>query len=125
MAKESPAERVRKLVALAGSPFEQEARTSAYLACKLIREHGLRVESGEAPPAYEPRTSPGTPYARDAGEHAAEGPPFMAGGACRATARYAVVCLDCGALIAEGSSMWWRRGYGGVHLRSTPHGMYR
>lgn len=36
-------QRVRKLVALSGSPNEHEARTAAFLACRLIREHGLEV----------------------------------------------------------------------------------
>jgi len=112
----TPAERAAQLVALAGSPYEQEARTSAYLACKLIRESGLRIVSGDAPRAYEPRG--------DRGDHIQEAPPFVAGGACRATARYAVVCLDCGALIAEGAGMWWMRGVGGVHLGCSPHGLY-
>lgn len=35
--------RVRKLVALSGSPNENEGRTAAFLACRLIREHGLEV----------------------------------------------------------------------------------
>jgi hypothetical protein len=112
----TPVERAAQLVALAASPFEQEARTSAYLACKLIREHGLRIATGEAPPTYR-----GAP---DRGEHHVEAPPFVAGGACRATARYAVVCLDCGALIAEGGGMWWMRGVGGVHERCSPHVLY-
>jgi hypothetical protein len=36
-------ERVGKLIALAGSTNEHEARNAAYLACKLIREHKLIV----------------------------------------------------------------------------------
>lgn len=36
-------QRVRKLVALSGSPNDNEARTAAFLACRLIREHGLEV----------------------------------------------------------------------------------
>lgn len=38
------AERVRKLIQLAGSPSEEEARSAAYLACKLIREHKLELK---------------------------------------------------------------------------------
>lgn len=40
-------QRVRKLIALAGSSNENEGRTAAFLACRLIREHGLDV----GPPA--------------------------------------------------------------------------
>lgn len=36
-------QRVRKLVALSGSPNENEARTAAFVACRLIREHGLHI----------------------------------------------------------------------------------
>ena len=111
--------RVAQLVALAGSPYEQEARTSAYLACKLIREHGLRIESGQAPTEFIPTAGGG----RD-GEHRVEAPPFVAGGACRATARYAVVCLQCGALIREGQTLWWMRGVGGVHEGCNPAVLY-
>ena len=35
--------RVRKLIALSGSSNENEARTAAFLACRLIRQHGLDV----------------------------------------------------------------------------------
>jgi len=111
----TPAERAAQLVQLAGSPFAEEARTSAYLACKLIREHGLRLVGGEAPRAYQdPRSA----------EHTQEAPPFVAGGACRATARYQCTCLDCGARIDEGATLWWMRGVGGVHERCSPHVLY-
>lgn len=37
-------DRVRKLIALAGSPNEHESRSAAAMACRLIREHGLHLE---------------------------------------------------------------------------------
>jgi hypothetical protein len=40
-AADRAAEKVRKLVAMSASPHLEEARTSAFLACRLIREHGL------------------------------------------------------------------------------------
>lgn len=40
-------ERVQKLIALAGSNNENEARNAAYLAAKLIREHKLSIGGGE------------------------------------------------------------------------------
>lgn len=115
----SVAARVAQLVALAGSPYEQEARTSAYLACKLIREHGLRVTDGEAPEAYEADTG-----VRERGEHRVDAPPYVDGGACRATARYAVVCMACKRLIGEGAGLWWMRGVGGVHIGCNPSVLY-
>jgi len=36
-------ERVKALIARASSPHEEEARTSAVIACRLIREHQLDV----------------------------------------------------------------------------------
>ncbi len=38
-----PVERVRALIARTSSPHEEEARTSAVIACRLIREHSLDV----------------------------------------------------------------------------------
>lgn len=38
-------ERIEKLIALAGSANEHEARSAAFLACKLIREGGYRLVS--------------------------------------------------------------------------------
>lgn len=42
-------DRVTKLIALAGSSNLNEARTAAYQACKLIREHKLVVTEAGAP----------------------------------------------------------------------------
>ena len=36
-------DRVRKLVELAGSPSENEARNAAMLACRYIRDHRVRL----------------------------------------------------------------------------------
>lgn len=38
-------DKVRKLIALSASPVEEEARSAAYLACRLIREQHLEVRS--------------------------------------------------------------------------------
>lgn len=45
-------EKVQKLIALAASPNEEEARTSAGIACHLIRKHGLRVVEGSDPVSH-------------------------------------------------------------------------
>jgi hypothetical protein len=43
-------ERVRALIARTSSPHEEEARTAAMIACRLIREHRLDVvPPGPAP----------------------------------------------------------------------------
>lgn len=41
-------DRIQKLIALAGSANEHEARSAAYLACKLIREGGYQVVEARA-----------------------------------------------------------------------------
>ncbi len=47
-------ERVQKLIALSASDREEEARTSAFIACKLIREHKLTVGTGPYVSARQP-----------------------------------------------------------------------
>jgi hypothetical protein len=43
-------ERVKALIARTSSPHEEEARTAAVIACRLIREHQLEVAPrGEMP----------------------------------------------------------------------------
>lgn len=56
-------DKVRRLIALAGSGNEHEARNAAYVACKLIRENKLEVIS---PGAFNmPPRSPFNPRATD------------------------------------------------------------
>jgi|GEM_PF-2713912 len=47
----TPIDRVQKLIALTSSPHEEEARTAAIQACRLIREYGLIIAEkvGERP----------------------------------------------------------------------------
>jgi hypothetical protein len=49
--------RIEKLVALAASANEHEARSAAYLACKLIRDGGYRVVAPAADPWADPFTA--------------------------------------------------------------------
>ena len=44
-------ERVRALIARTSSPHEEEARTAAVIACRLIREHQLEVTPRGAAPS--------------------------------------------------------------------------
>ena len=43
--------RLQALIARAGSSNEQEARTSAWIACKMMREEGITPEQAMAPKA--------------------------------------------------------------------------
>ena len=49
-------ERVRKLIELAASTNEHEARNAAHLACRLIREHQLRIVGGGFDTSRRPAT---------------------------------------------------------------------
>ncbi|MBN9166303.1 MAG: hypothetical protein BGO98_31935 [Myxococcales bacterium 68-20] len=53
----SSIDRIEKLIALAGSANEHEARSAAYLACKLIRDGGYRVVAKAADPWDEAFTA--------------------------------------------------------------------
>jgi hypothetical protein len=46
----SSIDRIQKLIALSGSANEHEARSAAYLACKMIREGDYRVVEPAADP---------------------------------------------------------------------------
>ncbi|HVH45976.1 MAG TPA: DUF2786 domain-containing protein [Labilithrix sp.] len=46
----SSIDRIEKLIALSGSANEHEARSAAYLACKMIREGGYRVVASAPDP---------------------------------------------------------------------------
>ncbi len=66
-------DRIEKLIALSGSANEHEARSAAYLACKMIREGGLRVV--EPAPASDPWADPFTSSAWTASTRAERHPP--------------------------------------------------
>lgn len=46
----SSTDRIEKLIALSGSANEHEARSAAFLACKMIREGGFRVVASAPDP---------------------------------------------------------------------------
>lgn len=93
-------EKVRKLIALAGSPYEEEARTAAFLACKMIRELGLSFAQAQpAPPAPPPPS-----VDREAHHGKPRHMPLKYAGSCR----------QCGEWIEEGSWAYWTKGEGVV-----------
>jgi len=79
-------ERVRRLVALTSSSFEEEARTSAFMACELIRRHGLRLVAAD-----DAKRLPGP-----------ERIPIKS--------RFASYCAACGCRYREGEVVWWAKG---------------
>ncbi len=48
-------DRIRKLIALAASENEHEARSAAYLACKMIRDDDVRLVEPAAPDPWAER----------------------------------------------------------------------
>lgn len=99
--------RVQKLIALAGSPVEEEARTAAWLACKLIRDNGLRVVGitpWEPRPYVEPAPPPSPPA--ESGD-----PPKER----RITARFDSFCKACRKPIKKGEWVFWTKGFGAKH----------
>jgi len=93
-------DRITKLIALSTSPYEQEARTAAHQACKLILSHGLVVHAKPAPaPPPKPAQAP---------------PPTTAPRPINS--RFASYCANCGGDIMEGERILWKRGIGSTHL---------
>jgi hypothetical protein len=106
-AADRAAEKVRKLVAMTASPHLEEARTSAFLACRLIREHGLQIATH--------RPSPAKPTAAT-GVEEGQGP----AGFRRIRVRHPGRCQCCGNPIAPGEWALWCRGNGLRHPLCSP-----
>ena len=106
-AADRAAEKVRKLVAMSASPHLEEARTSAFLACRLIREHGLQIATH--------RPSPAKPTAAT-GVEEGQGP----AGFRRIRVRHPGCCQCCGNPIAPGEWALWCRGNGLRHPLCSP-----
>ncbi len=106
-AADRAAEKVRKLVAMTASPHLEEARTSAFLACRLIREHGLQIATHHPSPA-KPTAATGVEQG--------QGP----AGLRRIRVRHPGHCRCCGSPIAPGEWALWCRGNGLRHPLCSP-----
>ena len=106
-AADRAAEKVRKLVAMSASPHLEEARTSAFLACRLIREHGLQIATHRPSPAKPPAAT---------GVEQGQGPE----GFRHIRVRHPGHCRCCGKPIALGEWALWCRGNGLRHPLCTP-----
>jgi hypothetical protein len=106
-AADRAAEKVRKLVAMSASPHLEEARTSAFLACRLIREHGLQIATHRPSPAKPPAAT---------GVEQGQGP----AGFRRIRVRHPGHCRCCGKPIALGEWALWCRGNGLRHPLCSP-----
>jgi hypothetical protein len=99
--KEKQLDRILKLIAMSASPHGEEARTSAYLACRAIREHGFRVSLAKE-----------EPKGRSSGRGPEAGPPKWH----RIKVKHAGRCVVCRLEIGEGVAAFWLRGTGVRHL---------
>ncbi len=138
-----------KLVALAGSANENEARNAAVQACKLILQHKVvlslpsQAEDNRPPPIRNVRTADsanasyadevmrtGTPIdlgdildvalGKDAGDRFRKAS-VSSPDAYTVDAPQDGTCRDCGEDFSRGTRIWYRRGVGAVHsMRCNP-----
>ena len=110
-AADRAAEKVRKLVAMSASPHLAEARTSAFLACRLMREHGLQVTAHRPAAQTTTAASPRTAGGQTPGETS---------GFRRIRVRHPGRCQFCGNPIAPGEWALWCRGNDLRHPLCSP-----
>ncbi len=142
----TPLDRIRKLVALASSANEHEARNAAVQACKLMTLHKVVLTMPEPVRAHVPYTPPPVRNVRTAGganaptadEVMRTGTPVDMGNVADAVFGREVgdairsisgevftmsapqdgTCRDCGHDFFRGDRIWYRRGVGAVHTMS-------
>jgi len=109
-------DKVVHLIALASSPSEEEARTSAVLACRLIREHGFLVVMSNGAPSPAARTARPAPPRSAPQPRPAPAPKRSRRPQPRLIVlNYRGVCVTCERYITRGDRAWWRPGKGVVH----------
>lgn len=109
---------MKKLLALAASPNEHEARNAALLAAKLIREHGLDLVDRRPPPKKTPSAA-----ARRSTPHDKRTRKSSGGGRTRAVPDAPVKiasplggdCFHCGRRYRAGTDIYWSDSRGGMH----------
>lgn len=99
---QTPLDKVHKLIALSSSPYEEEARTAAIMACRLIREHGFIVITAGSDRAEE--ETKGSYHQRDAP------PDWML-----IFAKYGGRCKVCHKYYDVDDPVYWKKGGGCVH----------
>jgi|GEM_PF-2759213 len=100
MAANQTVEKVRRLIALTSSPEREEARTSADIACRLIREHRLHVVA-DVPRAVPPPPPPPRPRQSEPMER----PRLI-------RSRFETQCKECRLTIEVGELCAWLKGRG-------------
>lgn len=101
-------DRVSKLIALSSSPEVEEARSSALLACNMIREHNLIIGyTGDKRIDRE-----GVAYRSKYPE-----PVTMA-------IAHRGKCRTCGKYIQVGDTVWYKKGAGVAHTACSYDSLY-
>jgi hypothetical protein len=100
--------KVEKLVAMSASPHLEEARTSAFMACRLIREHSLQVVVQGS--AHDPKQEPEKPFNESE-------KPFNESEKFRPIrVRHKGYCQRCRVSIFPGEMAFWSAGNGLLHM---------
>jgi hypothetical protein len=111
-------DRVKKLLALAASPNEHEARTAAVLAAKLIREHGLelvdRRPAARKTPSATRRATP-TTEKRTRKSSGGGRTRAVADAPSRIRSPLGGDCCHCGRRYRAGTEIYWFDSRGGMH----------
>jgi hypothetical protein len=111
--------RIRQLIALSASPFEEEARTSAFLACKALREDGRfligqEVDEARAEAAALKERLRTVETARPRKKKRAEPDPAKPdpNRGCWFKSNYNNSCKFCCSKYSIGDRVYWVRGLG-------------
>jgi len=114
-------DQIQKLIALTGSPYEEEARSAAYRACKLIRDNGIKLTLEEPVllpvPAQKPVQKPvHNSSQRQYTQHRPTNhyPPKV-GRATRVMVDFEGHCLACRGPFNCYDTVYWVRGLGFTH----------
>jgi hypothetical protein len=97
-------DKVRKLLALAASPQEEEARTAALLASRLILEHGIQLTLG------------GQTVVRGAEPCGAPVRPTNLTAPRRMQSKFPGWCRACHAPFDVGADILWLKDVGAAHV---------
>jgi hypothetical protein len=102
-------DRFAKLLALTSSSHIEEARTAAYMACRLLIKHRLHVSMLPVQPRSEP-AQPRQEYQKQQQEEQYR----------EIIVKYSSLCKKCRCKIAVDDDAWWRPKSGMFCVRCGP-----
>jgi uncharacterized protein DUF2786 len=104
---QAPLDKVHKLIALSSSPYEEEARTAAIMACRLIREHGFVVISAGSKNAKQQNREE---YQDDYRKTREDNPEWRF-----IFAKFGGRCKVCHKYYDVDDPVYWKKGAGCIH----------